>query len=131
MAYAIKAEIRDPRARSFTFQAQKTMYGGRRIAPGDTIYLFASENNNYYYHPFILGPQTCKPVSNPNESSYLFSALNLSVGVETGLSNSLSLLVAPYMKLPVRRIGVGQVQMNTVGINFSLRWAPVISRKRY
>ena len=44
MAYAIKAEIRDPRARSFTFQAQKTMYGGRRIAPGDTIYLFASEN---------------------------------------------------------------------------------------
>lgn len=43
MAYAIKAEIRDPRAESFTFTAQKTMYGGRRIAAGDTIFLFASE----------------------------------------------------------------------------------------
>ena len=44
MAYAIKAEIRDPRARAFTFTAQKTMYGGKLIAEGDTIFVFASEN---------------------------------------------------------------------------------------
>lgn len=44
MIYAIKAEINDPDARTFTFAAQKTMYGGKRIAKGDTIYLFASEN---------------------------------------------------------------------------------------
>jgi len=43
-AYAIKARIDDPEAESFVFTAQKTMYGGRRIAPGDTIYLFASEH---------------------------------------------------------------------------------------
>jgi hypothetical protein len=44
MVFAIKTEIRDLRATSFTFKAQKTMYGGKRIAAGDTIYLFASEN---------------------------------------------------------------------------------------
>jgi hypothetical protein len=44
MAYAIKAEIRDPTAKTFKFAAQKTMYGGRRIAAGDTIFVFASEN---------------------------------------------------------------------------------------
>ncbi|MGK9233910.1 hypothetical protein KXS07_20410 [Inquilinus limosus] len=44
MAFAIKAEIRDPRAESFAFAAQKTMYGGRHIAAGDTLFLFASEN---------------------------------------------------------------------------------------
>ena len=44
MSFAIKAEVGDPRAMSFTFRAQKTMYGGRRIAPGDTIFVFASEN---------------------------------------------------------------------------------------
>lgn len=44
MAFAIKAEVRDPQATTFTFAAQKTMYGGRRIAIGDTIFLFASEN---------------------------------------------------------------------------------------
>ena len=44
MAYAIKVEIRDPKAREFVFARQKTMYGGKRIAVGDTIFVFASEN---------------------------------------------------------------------------------------
>jgi len=44
MKFAIKAEISDPRAANFVFTAQKTMYGGKQIAKGDTIYVFASEN---------------------------------------------------------------------------------------
>lgn len=44
MAFAIKAEIRDVRAKTFTFVAQKTMYGGKHVAQGDTIFVFASEN---------------------------------------------------------------------------------------
>jgi hypothetical protein len=44
MAYAIKAEVVDPRARKFEFTAQKTMYGGKLIAAGDTVFIFASEN---------------------------------------------------------------------------------------
>ncbi|MFO1056042.1 MAG: hypothetical protein U1E53_03650 [Dongiaceae bacterium] len=43
MAYVIKAAIDDPRAETFAFAAQKTMYGGKAIAPGDTVFLFASE----------------------------------------------------------------------------------------
>jgi hypothetical protein len=42
--FAIKAEVRDPRAKSFAFVGQKTMYGGKRIAKGDTVFIFASEN---------------------------------------------------------------------------------------
>jgi hypothetical protein len=42
--YAIKAEVSDPRAESFAFRDQKTMYGGKEIAPGDTVFVFASEN---------------------------------------------------------------------------------------
>lgn len=44
MAFAIKAEVMDPRAETFTFDAQKTMYGGKQIAVGDEIFVFASEN---------------------------------------------------------------------------------------
>lgn len=44
MTFAIKAEIRDPRAKTFAFNAQKTMYGGKQIADGDTVFMFASEN---------------------------------------------------------------------------------------
>jgi hypothetical protein len=44
MTFAIKAEVSDPSAETFTFSAQKTMYGGKYIAKGDTIFVFASEN---------------------------------------------------------------------------------------
>ena len=43
MAFAVKAEVRDPRAAAFAFAAQKTMYGGRHVAAGDTVFVFASE----------------------------------------------------------------------------------------
>ena len=43
-AFAIKAEVRNPRAKTFAFTAQKTMYGGKHIARGDTLFVFASEN---------------------------------------------------------------------------------------
>jgi hypothetical protein len=44
VVFAIKAAVSDPRAKTFAFSAQKTMYGGKRIAKGDTIFVFASEN---------------------------------------------------------------------------------------
>jgi hypothetical protein len=44
MAFAIKAPVSDLRAETFAFSAQKTMYGGKRIATGDLIFVFASEN---------------------------------------------------------------------------------------
>jgi hypothetical protein len=42
--YAIKVEITNGRAKTFAFSAQKTMHGGKRIAKGDAIFIFASEN---------------------------------------------------------------------------------------
>src|ERR1043166_9697405 len=44
MMFAIKAEVSDPYPETFAFSAQKTMYGGKQIAKGDTIFVFASEN---------------------------------------------------------------------------------------
>ena len=43
-AYVIKVEVADPKAVRFDFRKQRTMYGGKQIAPGDVIYIFASEN---------------------------------------------------------------------------------------
>ena len=42
--FAIKVEVGDPEAKAFAFREQKTMYGGKSIARGDTIFLFSSEN---------------------------------------------------------------------------------------
>jgi hypothetical protein len=95
---------------------------------GTSSYLFTNENC-YYYYNFYNRPQT-KGITYSSDPNNLFSTLNLSMGAEAGISNSLSLLIAPYVKIPTRSIGFGQVQMSSVGINFALRFAPVLSRKR-
>lgn len=43
MSYLLKAAIADPSAKTFSFRAVKTMYGGKKIAAGDEVFLFASE----------------------------------------------------------------------------------------
>jgi hypothetical protein len=42
--FALKAEIADAASEVFVCSEQKTMYGGKRITAGDTIFIFASEN---------------------------------------------------------------------------------------
>src|SRR5437899_11178559 len=44
MIFAIKTEVSDPQAKTFAFKSQKTMYGGKQIAKGDNVFIFASEN---------------------------------------------------------------------------------------
>jgi hypothetical protein len=44
MMFAIKTEVSVPKVKAFVFKAQKTMYGGKRIAEDDTVFIFASEN---------------------------------------------------------------------------------------
>jgi hypothetical protein len=44
MSFAIKAGISAPPTGDLTFLAQKSMYGGKLIARGDAVFLFASEN---------------------------------------------------------------------------------------
>ncbi|HEX8725118.1 MAG TPA: hypothetical protein VF737_07025 [Gemmatimonadaceae bacterium] len=43
MTFAIKAAMREPPPQVLAFTAQKTMYGGKHIAVGDTIFVFSSE----------------------------------------------------------------------------------------
>ena len=101
------------------------------ISGGASSYLMTSENSQYYYSSF--GRQDCQnfnPVAEAQHKNYLFASVDLSMGVETGISNSLSLLIAPYVKMPTRGIGFGQVQMTSVGLDFTLKLAPVLNRKR-
>ncbi len=96
------------------------------FSAGTSSYFAAKESDSYYF-PFF-GRLAYRNIQYPGSSSYLLATVNLSVGVEAALSNSMSLLVAPYVKLPSRNIGFGQVEMNTFGINFALKYAPVRRR---
>jgi hypothetical protein len=45
VTFVIRADLPDPRAQTFELRAQKTMYGGKRIAAGDTVFVFASDGS--------------------------------------------------------------------------------------
>ncbi|HEX3809302.1 MAG TPA: hypothetical protein VHW02_06340 [Rhizomicrobium sp.] len=45
MSFVVKAAVDDPRAKTFAFDKQRTMYGGKAIAVGDEIFIFASETD--------------------------------------------------------------------------------------
>lgn len=44
MAFVVKAAVTSPESKTFSF-VQKVMYGGKDIATGDVIFVFASENH--------------------------------------------------------------------------------------
>jgi hypothetical protein len=96
---------------------------------GMSSYFLTKENCTYFYQ--LFGRETSRGFNYQNNATHLFSSVNLSIGVETGLSNDFSLLVAPYMKLPAGGIGFGQVDISSVGINMSLKYAPVLKRTRH
>ena len=100
------------------------------VNAGVSSYFFTRESCGYYFTWYntrnVLDKQ--KSYADPNN---LFASLNLSLGAELGISNSFSVMLAPYYKIPVRNLGFGQVQLSSVGIDFGIRFAPVISRKRY
>jgi opacity protein-like surface antigen len=96
---------------------------------GVSTFLLTAENGNCYVST-LSGREMAWGYKQPGNGNYLFSTMNLSLGVETGLSNSMSLLIAPYIKMPIGGIGFGQVQMNSVGITFGVKWAPVTSMRR-
>jgi hypothetical protein len=101
------------------------------FSAGESSYLFIQQHSTYYF-PTPYNPRylTSKGFAYAHQPSDFFATLNLSMGVEMGISNSLSALISPYVKIPTRGIGVGQVQLSSFGLDFALRFAPVLSRKR-
>lgn len=77
----------------------------------------------HYYHSYYNNPAD-KVWVNEQNSSFWMSALNLSVGFEQRISHVLSLQAEPFMKMPVREIGYGKIDLNSFGIFLSLKYSP-------
>jgi Outer membrane protein beta-barrel domain len=77
----------------------------------------------YYYHSYYNNPAD-KVWINEQNNSFWMSALNLSVGFEQRISEVFSIQAEPFMKMPVREIGYGKIDLNSFGIFLSLKYSP-------
>ncbi|WP_149241550.1 hypothetical protein [Dyadobacter sp. 32] len=55
---------------------------------------------------------------------YWFSNINASAGYERRISKTLSILAEPYVRIPVKKVGYGKVNLFTAGMWLSIRYAP-------
>lgn len=89
-------------------------------ATGLSSYLMKKESYEYYYTQ--NGTYDSRYRSYPTNEKYLFSIAHLSGGYERRISKRLSLQVEPYIKLPLKGLGFGRMQLNSFGTNASLKF---------
>lgn len=87
------------------------------ISSGVSSYLMMNENYTYNYEW-----TSSRTVDWSDNSTYYFSVLNFSVGLERQISNRFSLQIEPYLKTPLKNVGRGGVSLYSSGVLFSTKY---------
>jgi hypothetical protein len=98
------------------------------INGGLSSYLMADEYYSYHYVDNGIY-YVSRPYSPDESDNYFFSVINFSAGYERALSRQFSLQLEPYIKLPVKGVGFGSINLNSYGIYFSLKYKPFLGKK--
>ncbi|MDR6803067.1 hypothetical protein J2Y45_000337 [Dyadobacter sp. BE34] len=92
---------------------------------GFSSYHMNSEKYKYYY----VNPNDPNAVKYPGWNGktgwYWLSHANVSAGYEYRISRKLSLLAEPSIRMPLKRVGYGKVNLITTGLWLSVRYTPV------
>jgi hypothetical protein len=95
---------------------------------GLSTYLLRSQEYNYFFHD--AGRSYEYQNENDTHINYWFAIGNLSAGIEHDLGKGFSFQFEPFIRIPFRDIGAGNVKLNSYGMLFSLRFTPVLGRTR-
>jgi hypothetical protein len=90
------------------------------VSAGASAWLMDNENyictykygSNVYNYPWL---------SDAN-AEYLVSSLNFSAGYERNIGNHFSIQAEPYLKLPVKKVGWGNINLGSYGMLFSVKY---------
>ena len=83
---------------------------------GLSSYIMRSENYDYEYMQNNQ-PGGHNYLSYTNETKNWFSVVNFSVGYTHKLSDIGSIRIEPYLKLPIKNLGVGNMPIMSTGLN--------------
>ena len=88
------------------------------VSAGISSYLMLNESYTYNYAWGM--PKT---VDWQDKTSYYWSTLNLSVGLEKQLTKHVTIQAEPYLKTPLAGVGRGSVNLYSSGILFSTKYS--------
>ncbi|MBS1975513.1 MAG: hypothetical protein JST13_14275 [Bacteroidetes bacterium] len=111
----------------FSFEDNTSFF----IGAGSSSYLMQGEDYNYFCHYNLAASAWVnQPAADPRKN-FWFSTFNLSGGFETYLSKNISFQLEPYIKLPLRKIGLGNVSLSSYGINLAIKFSPALKKSRH
>jgi hypothetical protein len=91
------------------------------IGTGVSSYYAQKEKYKYHYAKYVYDQ---KPGWKGKTGWFLLSHINASVGYERSITKKLSLVAEPYIRIPVKGVGYGKVNLMTIGMWISLRYTP-------
>ena len=97
------------------------------VSGGLSSYLMKKENYEYYFKT-PTGQMYDKDWNISNKNKHFFSVLSISGGYQYFLNKQFSIIVEPYVNLPLTGIGAGKVKLNSGGILFTIKAKPFLKR---
>jgi len=98
---------------AYTFNAGKKL--GIFAAAGASSIIMKQEDYVYDYKT-AYGQYYKSSYGVKNNNEHLFSSIDISAGVEKQFSNRIFLRAEPYLRLPLRGVGIGQVKLKSAGM---------------
>lgn len=98
------------------------------IGAGVSSYKMQRETYTYHYDTYSAGQQRPPKEMGKGTGWYLLSHANVSVGYEHRLTQRLSVIAEPYLRVPLRGVGYGKVDLFSAGVWFSARYTPVFRK---
>ena len=100
------------------------------ISGGVSSYIMKKEQFKFFFHENNNGNRGWLNADYNSHEINWFSVMNISAGFETFITKNISIQAEPYFKVPFSGIGIGQVDLNSYGINFSVKYSPSLKHSR-
>ncbi len=107
------------------FKSEKTKFF---VNGGLSSYFMVKQTYIYFFHNGQR-PQAWKTTNN-QQVNYWFSVADFSFGAETDMGKGFSFQAEPFLRLPLKNMGVQNVKINSFGFLLSFRYSPVLSRSK-
>lgn len=85
---------------------------------GFNSFILTKESNHYL--AVINGQQQNEPGNYNTHKSYFFAAAQFSAGYQYTLQKQIRLRIEPYVQIPLKGMGIGEVQVMTAGIHLGV-----------
>jgi hypothetical protein len=89
------------------------------LGTGLSTYIMLHESYTFNYADPALAPGH---YTVPNSNSYFLGVANFNATYEHRINSKVSIMLQPYLKLPLTNIGYSQVRLQTTGVALGLSW---------